>query len=131
YYKKRIEKKNIELVITKINTGKHYRVLNPQENQVKMIGSKVSKELATHEFVGIAYFSQRGAEILKDVYMDSKNKYENLNFQEAIDFDSAAITDILQEIIDRGYNVNILEINNGWVEIQSMEDYKTAVEMII
>jgi len=129
-YKKRIEKTSIELVITKINTGKSHRVLNPQENEVKMIGSKISKDLATHEFIGVAYFSPKGAEILNEVYGDSKNKYKNCMYQEAMNIDRAALTDILQEIIDRGYNVNILEINKGWVEIQSKEDYNTAVEMI-
>jgi phosphoenolpyruvate phosphomutase len=80
--------------------------------------------------VGIAFFSAWGAEILKQVYHDSRQKYKDRRFQEAGSFEKASFTDLLQEVIDRGFTVHALEISQGWVEIQSPVDYAHALEMV-
>ena len=76
------------------------------------------------------YFSEKGAEILKKVYDDSTEKYMTKNFHEAKSFDQAGVTDIIQEIIDRGFTVNALQVYKGWLEIHNKKDKKIADEMI-
>lgn len=130
-HKRTITKPNIELVITSKDPDNHYRRLNPRiNNQIERIGNILNKDLATHEFVGIAYFSARGAKILKDVYHDCQKQYQNCPFHESKYFQTASFTDIVQEIIDRGFPVNGLEVNSGWHEIQSKKDYEYALRSI-
>ena len=98
--------------------------------EIKMIGKRVSPDRATHEFAGIAYFSEQGAEILKKVYHEAKQKYAGKKFNEAATFETASFTDIIQEIIDLGYPINVYEVNKGWQEIHNTHDYKHALESL-
>jgi len=77
------------------------------------------------EFIGVAYFSRKGAKILKDVFYDlSKYYYENphQNFHTAKFFKKAYLTDMLQEIINRGYSVDLVQIKGNWTEIDIPRD---------
>lgn len=125
-----IAKAKIEMVTVNPSAARHYRRLTPAGHEVKLIGAKINPDLATHEFVGIALFSARGAEILRQVYHDSRKKYKGRRFQEAGSFEKAAFTDLLQEAIDRGFTVHALEISQGWIEIQSPVDYAHALEIL-
>ena len=49
-------------------------------------------------------------------------------FHEAESIDKAGITDLLQEIIDRGFTIHGLEIFKGWMEIHNRQDIKIAAE---
>ncbi len=130
YYKTGIRKPRIELVITRRDPGLRHRLLKPSENEILRIGCSLSPQAATHEFVGIASFTRRGAEILREVYHDSKRKYAGAPFQEAVTFEQAGFTDILQEIIQRGFPVHALEVHKGWIELQSRADYENALEVL-
>jgi hypothetical protein len=50
-------------------------------------------------------------------------------FHEAADFDHAGVNDIIQEIIDRGFAVNALQVYKGWIEIHNKKDKKIAEEL--
>ena len=39
------------------------------------------------------------------------------------------LTDLIQEMIDRGFNVHYLEIHKGWLEIHFPEDIQLANEL--
>lgn len=130
YHKHDIDKK-LDLVISKTKPSSYYRTLQPSKMlEIKRIGKNIEKKDADYEFIGIAYFSEKGAEILKKVYDDCKNKKIKGNFHEAISFEKAGITDIIQEIIDRGFTVNGLEVYKGWIEIHNRKDKEIAEEMI-
>jgi len=118
--------KNLDLVTTKNKIADPMRqVLRIIEEKVDQIGhQKMKKQIADYEFIGIAYFSERGAKIIKDVYDDAKKKYGKTSFQEATNIHRADLTDLLQEIVDRGYRVHILKIWKGWMEIDNEADYK-------
>ena len=38
--------------------------------------------------------------------------------------------DLIQEIINRGFKVNIVEVHKGWIEINDRKDVKSAELMI-
>jgi choline kinase len=128
----KLEKTRMELVIAKnIVNNEHYRMLTPlTDMEIKMVGQRVSPDRATHEFTGIAYFSEQGADILKNVYHDSAQKYAAKKFHEAATFETASFTDIIQEIVDLGYSINVYEVNHGWQEIHNMHDYSHALESL-
>ncbi len=126
------QKTRMELVIAKNQvSNEHYRMLTPLTDlEIKMIGQRVSPDRATHEFAGIAYFSEQGADILKKVYHEAKQKYAGKQFHEAATFETASFTDIIQEIIYMGYPIHVYEVNHGWQEIHNTHDYKHALESL-
>jgi len=95
------------------------------ENIISKIGSKLSSETATHEFIGLAKFTKTGAEQLLQTYEDCVKNYRG-KFQEAEDINLFKFTDLIQEMIDRGYVVNFLEIHKGWLEIHREGDIELA-----
>jgi NDP-sugar pyrophosphorylase family protein len=42
----------------------------------------------------------------------------------------AYLTDMFQELIDRGYPIHAVMVNHGWVEIDTQQDYEYAQELI-
>ena len=95
------------------------------ENIISKIGSKLNPETATHEFIGLAKFTKTGAEQLLQTYEDCVKNYHG-KLQEAENINQFKFTDLIQEMIDRGYVANFLEIHKGWLEIHSTEDIKLA-----
>jgi len=95
------------------------------ENVISKIGSKLNPETATHEFVGLAKFTKTGSEQFLQTYEDCTKNYHG-KFQESDDITQFTFTDLIQEMIDRGYSINFLEIHKGWLEIHRTEDIELA-----
>jgi len=123
-------KPNMELVVTRSHSAQRKRRLNPHDNTIVMLSRGLDPTAASHEFVGIAFFSAHGAEILRQVYRDSLEQYKDAPFHGAKHISQASLTDMLQELIDRGFSINGLEVSNGWIEIQNRKDAESAEEMI-
>ncbi len=98
--------------------------------------SRISKD-ADHsnsigEFLGLAYFSKKGAEIMRDVFHELKEYYLNNPkepFHKAESFQKAYMTDMYQELINRGITVDIIKINGNWAEIDTPRDLAVAGTM--
>ena len=99
------------------------------ESLVERIGATISPGAATHEFIGLARFSRTGAEQLVATYEDCIGNFQG-RFHEAEDVARLNFTDIIQEMIDRGFRVHFLEIHQGWLEIHQAEDLKLANEFL-
>lgn len=81
------------------------------------------------EFIGLAKFSKKGAEILKSNYHGLLREYQdkpNMFFQNAKEFERAYLTDIMQELIDRGEMVVNIDIQGNWIEIDTEDDLERA-----
>ena len=63
-------------------------------------------------YVGLLKFSKRGLKIIEGIY-DSSERWK-----------TAYMTDLLQEVIVRGYDVVGMPVNNGWIEFDTVEDYR-------
>ncbi len=74
------------------------------------------------EFVGLAKFTRRGAEILKSSYEQAASRYGRGQFHGALSLESAYFADMIQEIILQGYPVRHIDIQGGWAEIDTVED---------
>lgn len=129
-YHKHQADKELDLVITKNKSQASMRkIIELAEEEITKIGKKIDKSLADYEFNGIAYFSEKGAAILKEVYRDCLAKYAHQPFHEAENIYQANLTDMIQEIIDRGYPVKALKVYKGWMEIHNEHDLDLAREI--
>ena len=116
-----------DLVVTDSTSLKGRRTLNSYAKKgIINIGVHVDPRKAHYEHAGLVFLSAKGCKILKDVFEDVSRKYGGKRFHEAETFEKAGLADILQEIIDRGHKVFGLEVNSGWMEIHSFDDYKFA-----
>ncbi len=99
------------------------------DNVVAKIGTKINPETATHEFIGLAKFTKTGAEQFVQTYQDCVENYKG-KFQEAEDIAQFTFTDLIQEMIDRGFAVHFLEIHKGWLEIHREADIALANQFL-
>ena len=95
------------------------------ENVVANIGNKINPETATHEFIGLARFSKTGAEQFLETYSDVVSNFTG-RFQESEDISKLNFTDLIQEMIDRGFAVHYMEIHKGWLEIHNTDHIALA-----
>jgi len=128
YHKHEIDKK-LDLVLTKNKPFKERRKLYQEDNEIIRIGKNINEEMADYEFVGIAYFSEYGVEIIRKIYNDCKLNHKGL-FHEADSFENASFTDFIQEVVDRGFRVDFLEVYKGWIEIHTKKDIEIAERII-
>lgn len=114
------------------------RDLHPEEeaekvimkgNSIRKIGKRV-KGNVSGEFIGMIKCSPEGAKIFRKIYSQSEEKYKKGGFQEASEMKKAYLTDLLQEIIDNGYNVEAVQIKGGWKEFDTVQDYNKLREDI-
>lgn len=120
---------NPDLVSLAEPPGKSYlsRFVMPEgEHRVIKIGQQLSRERAHGEFIGMAMFSEKGTQALRDCYRASQEKYKSTGFHEAGSLTKASFTDLLQELIDRGHTVQAVPIFKGWMEVDSFEEYQKA-----
>ena len=69
-------------------------------------------------YVGLLKFSKKGLQLIEEIY-NSSNKWK-----------TAYMTDLLQEIISKGYPVHALKIKNGWLEFDEKKDYEKGKEWL-
>ena len=69
--------------------------------------------------------SQRGANLFRTGF-DSVNENFKLDdpFQHAKSWELAYITDMVQELIDKGHTIRCASIERGWAELDTEQDYK-------
>ena len=127
YKKTGLRNKKLDLVITKNKPilGKRTLIYN-KLNPILKIGTNIPEEKACYEFIGMALFSEKGAMKFKDNYHKAMAKYKTSRFHEAASFSQASFKDMIQELIDNGQTVHALEVNSGWMEIHTFDDYKHA-----
>jgi phosphoenolpyruvate phosphomutase len=98
-------------------------------HKVTKISSKLKADEGHGEFVGLALFSEKGAKALAEVagQLEAEHKGE---LHEAASLREAKFTDLLQELIDRGHDVQALDVYKGWLEVDTFDDYKRAWALI-
>jgi phosphoenolpyruvate phosphomutase len=118
-----------DLVTLQRPPGKTYLsrfVLPEEQNRILRIGHELPHEEAHGEFIGLAMFSEKGTELLTQVYRDVRKTHASKGFHESATFLNASFTDVIQELIDRGAEVSCVPIFKGWMEVDSFEEYQQA-----
>jgi len=96
------------------------------DNRVTTIAKVVNSNEAYGEFIGLAKFSNAGAEILRTNYKRVVEQFGDTPFHTAASVEKAYLTDMLQELIDKGYAVSNVDIKGQWMEIDTAEDLNKA-----
>ncbi len=107
--------------------GHHSRFVMPEgDHRVLKIGQHLPHDQAHAEFIGLAMFSEKGTQALRNCYQASQERFKSAGFHEAGSFNKASFTDLLQELIDRGHRIDAVPIFKGWMEVDSFEEYQNA-----
>jgi phosphoenolpyruvate phosphomutase len=82
-------------------------------------------EDANGEWIGMMMLSKNGAKALRQLHEELAAAGDE-PLHEAENLTSAALTDVIQALVDRGLTVNTIDTYKGWMEIDSFEDYQRA-----
>jgi choline kinase len=98
-----------------------------KNGKVVRIGKGVVRpDEARGEFIGLAKFTKSGADAMKAAYHRVAEERPAAPFQHAASLDKAYMTDMIQELIDTGKLVQSIEIESGWIEIDTPQDLERA-----
>lgn len=96
---------------------------------VREVGKVVSND-APGEFVGIMRCSAAGARSFREAFAEAKASHWGQPWMRAADFEKAYLTDLLQDLIDRGQKVHSAPTGSSrWFEIDTEEDLDHAAQM--
>lgn len=98
-------------------------------HKVRKVGQAIDPAAAHGEFVGMAMFSSEGAKVVRELAAELRDKTAG-TFHEAASVRTAKVTDLLQELIDRGHEVQAIDVFKGWLEVDTFEDYQRAWALI-
>jgi phosphoenolpyruvate phosphomutase len=116
-----------DLVVESPTPRRHHRFLaDSQPVLVSAIGERLDPAQATAEFIGMAKFSARGCQILGEVYRELRDRGDAHPVHESASLRRAKLTDLLHEVIERGHVVRSVGIFQGWLEVDTFEDYRRA-----
>lgn len=105
-----------------------------EDGRIVKIGKDVvATDEASGEFIGLGKFSRTGAKVLREEFHRLQTLYTGRPdqlFQHAKSFEKAYLTDMFQEMIDRGHTVVPVEISKGWHEIDTEQDLKRAARYL-
>jgi phosphoenolpyruvate phosphomutase len=97
---------------------------------IAKIGRGLAPSEAHGEFVGMALFSEKGARALSDLWGQLTEKSPGAKVHEAASPKEATLCDLVQVLVDRGTEVQAIDVYKGWLEIDTFEDYKRAWALI-
>jgi phosphoenolpyruvate phosphomutase len=120
------EESGADLVVESPTPRRHHRFLEDEQVvRVAEIGMALDPARATAEFIGMAKLSARGCEILGEVYRELRAQGGG-RVHESASLRKAKLTDLLQEVIRRGHAVTSVGVYQGWLEVDTFDDYKKA-----
>ncbi|MEK9993457.1 MAG: phosphocholine cytidylyltransferase family protein [Hydrogenophilales bacterium] len=84
------------------------------------------------QYIGLMKFKGKGLESVKKFYKKTKEEsiktgYNPLN--QNIPFKKSYMTDFIQGLINSGCKIKAISINNGWLELDSNDDYRIYNEL--
>jgi choline kinase len=95
-------------------------------DRVLQIHRDIPSDYATGEYIGVARFSARGAELLCEHYHRALQEYAGKPWREARVFEKAYLILLIQEMIEQGVEVNFVATHGDYMEIDTEEDYALA-----
>jgi phosphoenolpyruvate phosphomutase len=118
------ERKNRDLVHTANPVDAEGRFIPGSEDHVRKIGRDLPG--SNGEWIGMMMLTEAGARRLRETYETLRTNGAAHPVHQSKNLVSAALTDILQVMIDRGVEVRALDTYKGWMEIDTFEDYRRA-----
>lgn len=103
-----------------------------KEGFIQNIGQKVKRigEICG-QYIGLMKFSGNGLELIIDFYdkmkISAKSGHNHLNPK--LPFEKSYMTDFIQGLIENGAKIQAVPIENGWLELDTIEDYNLYNKM--
>ncbi|MBI3726445.1 hypothetical protein HY251_21185, partial [bacterium] len=94
------------------------------ESPVTAIGRSIDE--AHDEFSGVLGLSSRGVERTRKAFEQARARGLEARFHEAAAFRSAALTDLVAELVASGADVRGVLHWKGWMEVDTFDDYRRA-----
>lgn len=111
-----------DMVVTADAHEKAARSLAGGHQTVKAIGRGLIE--GNGEWIGMLMLSETGVQKVKEAVEALRAKGGPVH--QAKNLASAALTDLLQTLVERGVAVRAIDTYKGWMEIDSFEDYRRA-----
>lgn len=105
-----------------------------KDNYILNIGEKNLKNIdeIDGQFIGLIKFQNDGIKILKNFYkklrLNTHNGFNPLN--PTVSFEHSTLTNFLQGLIKSGQKIKAIPIKNGWLEFDTVNDYKIYNNMV-
>ncbi len=132
------------VVVVDKNWKKYWemRFLNPlqdaeslridENGYITSIGQKVNDiEDIQAQYIGLMRLQGKALEDLKNFYENSKSTSSSgINpLNPNLPFEKSFMTDLLQGFINHGRKIKAMQISNGWLELDTLDDYKLYEKM--
>lgn len=79
-------------------------------------------------YVGLIKFSKETLPTIKEIYKENAKLFWEKPWHTSPSFKKAYMTDFLQELINKGFDVKAVKIEKGWMEFDTVEDYELAIK---
>jgi phosphoenolpyruvate phosphomutase len=118
FKKMNLRNKKLDLVVTdRPPAGGHRLIEGKRTMRVLKIGSNLPPDTGHYEFVGLMLLTEKGAKSLQETAAGLATGKSR---------GPATINDAVQALVDGGTQVSAVEVNSGWMEIHTFENYKAA-----
>lgn len=84
--------------------------------------SVVTLEAADAQYIGLLKLTGRGLDLVRNTYSELRSRYGDVPWRSSSNVGRTLMTDVLQEVIDRGVEVAINRISHGWLEARTSTD---------
>lgn len=106
-------------------------VARVDDGRVTLVGKKtMPPEEATGEFIGLARFSARAADEMRQRFHARRAQLTGQPYGRAPRFEVAYLTDLLNDLIESGEVMRPAFIDGGWREIDTVEDLERAKAVV-
>jgi len=106
-------------------------VARVDDGRVTLVGKKtMPPEEATGEFIGLARFSARAVEKMRERFHARRKELSGKPYGRAPRFEVSYLTDLLNDLIDSGEEMRAAYIDGGWREIDTVEDLERAKPIV-
>jgi len=101
------------------------------DGRVTLVGKKTcSPDEAQGEFIGLARFSARAVEKMRERFHARRKELSGKPYGRAPRFEVSYLTDLLNDLIDSGEEMRAAYIDGGWREIDTVEDLERAKPIV-
>ena len=102
------------------------------DDNITSIGKKTQKiDEIEGQYIGLMKFQNTGLEKIKKFYEKIKSQSTNNSnpINPLVSFQQSFMTDFLQGLINDGCKLKAVEIENGWLELDTINDYNKYTEL--
>ena len=105
--------------------------LDDKQN-IMSIGKKInSLNEIQGQYIGLMKFQNNAIDKIKSFFAKSKSIFQNTHINplnSKLSFENSYMTDFLQGLIDDGQKLKAISIENGWLELDTIDDYNLYIK---